>query len=97
MKSKFIIFTASLFIAFNIQAHEITSKKGIPILPKKGDIAIGVSATPFLDFVGVEFYVAPKFRLVASLAGVWASTRQSVYQVAPKAPTSIGITQAQAL
>ena len=52
MKSKVLIFTASLLIVQYSQAQESTSKKGTPILPQKGDIAIGASATPFLDFLG---------------------------------------------
>jgi len=37
---------------FCSQAQVLTSKKGLPILPQKGDFAIGASAAPFLDFIG---------------------------------------------
>ncbi|MCX6230060.1 MAG: hypothetical protein NTZ33_00825 [Bacteroidetes bacterium] len=36
----------------NAQNQPLVSKKGVPILPQKGDIALGVCATPFLNFFG---------------------------------------------
>jgi hypothetical protein len=52
MKKTFLTLTFILCSAFILNAQQLVSKKGIPILPQQGDIAIGVSATPFLDFVG---------------------------------------------
>ncbi|MFC2100580.1 hypothetical protein ACFLRZ_01995 [Bacteroidota bacterium] len=43
-----IVFCAVTFI----NAQGLTSKKGIPILPQKGDYALGVNATPFLNYLG---------------------------------------------
>jgi hypothetical protein len=57
----FILFTF-LFLAGSVSAQEeasssdvLANKKGIPILPKKGDYALGISANPFLDYVGNMF------------------------------------------
>lgn len=52
MKKNILMVIVCLAIAMSMQAQELVSKKGIPILPQKGDYAIGASATPFLDFVG---------------------------------------------
>lgn len=52
MKKLFALFTFAICLVYLSNAQQLVSKKGIPILPQKGDIAIGVSATPFLDFVG---------------------------------------------
>lgn len=52
MKQNLFTIAVCLCFAFSLQAQDLTSKKGIPILPQKGDYALGVSATPFLDFVG---------------------------------------------
>ena len=46
-----ILFLAFCFI-LNSNAQQLVSKKGIPILPQQGDFAIGISATPFLNFAG---------------------------------------------
>ncbi len=52
MKKGLILISIVLFTVFAVNAQTLVSKKGIPILPQKGDIAIGVSATPFLNFFG---------------------------------------------
>lgn len=58
MKKFVNVFAASILVvamtltAAGQESQLLVSKKGIPILPQKGDFAIGVSATPFLDFVG---------------------------------------------
>ena len=49
---------ALLALAFGVTgayAQDLTSKKGEPILPEAEDWAIGVDATPFLDYVGNFF------------------------------------------
>jgi hypothetical protein len=62
MKKYISVLFTLLFLAVNISAQEeaassgvLTNKKGIPILPKKGDCAIGISANPFLNYVGNMF------------------------------------------
>jgi len=62
MKKYIFILFALLFLVATISAQEsatgsnvLTNKKGIPILPKKGDFAIGISANPFLNYVGNMF------------------------------------------
>ncbi|NVN96203.1 MAG: hypothetical protein HXX18_13090 [Bacteroidetes bacterium] len=52
MKKSLILISIVLFTVFSVSAQTLVSKKGIPILPQKGDFAIGVAATPFLDFFG---------------------------------------------
>lgn len=52
MKKGLILISIVLFTVFSVSAQTLVSKKGIPILPQKGDFAIGVCATPFLDFFG---------------------------------------------
>ncbi len=50
---KSLFFIAVLLVSLaTVNAQELTSKKGTPILPQAGDWAIGVDAAPFLDYVG---------------------------------------------
>ena len=44
-----VILTTVMFVAFS---QKVTNKNGINLLPEKGEFAIGISATPFLDFLG---------------------------------------------
>lgn len=49
---------ALVALAFGVTgafAQDLTSKKGEPFLPEAGDYAIGVDATPFLQYVGNFF------------------------------------------
>jgi hypothetical protein len=46
------LFLLSAFVMIQAQDSLLRSKRGIPILPKAGDFAIGISATPFLNFIG---------------------------------------------
>jgi hypothetical protein len=54
---KKVIFTLliALFAVAAVTAQDLTSKKGVPILPEKGDYAIGVDAIPFFQYVGNMF------------------------------------------
>lgn len=38
-----------------VNAQDLTSKKGVPILPQAGDYSIGINALPFLDYAGDLF------------------------------------------
>jgi len=50
---KIITFLALiLFFATVVKAQDLTSKKGIPILPETGEWAIGVDAVPFFYYLG---------------------------------------------
>lgn len=49
---KFTLFVAALFIAGAANAQDMTSKRGVNILPEAGDISISMSANPFLNYVG---------------------------------------------
>lgn len=40
---------------FTVNAQDLTSKKGEPILPEEGDWGIGIDATPFLNYAGNFF------------------------------------------
>jgi hypothetical protein len=62
MKKYISVLFTLLFLVASISAQVmtkdtsvLTNKKGIPILPKKGDFAFGVSANPFLDYLGNIF------------------------------------------
>ncbi|RME18459.1 MAG: hypothetical protein D6799_02870 [Bacteroidetes bacterium] len=46
---------AMAFGAFTLNAQDLTSKKGEPILPEEGDWSIGIDATPFLNYAGNFF------------------------------------------
>jgi len=41
--------------AFSQDEDILKSKKGLPVLPQKGDYAVGISATPFFNFFGNIF------------------------------------------
>lgn len=49
-KSLFLLFASFSFIAAN--AQQITSKKGFPVLPEKGDWSISFGANPLLKYIG---------------------------------------------
>lgn len=66
-----ILFLSFLIISLNSFAQDLTTKKGEPILPQKGDWAISVDATPFLKYVGNfiggnGLNVAPTFNFLTS-------------------------------
>ncbi len=56
MKKLIILFTL-LYLGLNVIAQDsiLVNKQGRVILPQKGDIAIGLSADPFLNFIGNMF------------------------------------------
>jgi hypothetical protein len=50
------IFTLMIaLVALSVSAQDLTSKKGVPILPEAGDYAIGVCADPFFYYLGNMF------------------------------------------
>jgi hypothetical protein len=62
MKKYISVLFTLLFLISSISAQEeaassaaLTNKKGIPILPKKGDYAIGISADLILNSIGIMF------------------------------------------
>lgn len=52
---KSIALVALAFGVTNAFAQDLTSKKGEPFLPEAGDYAVGIDATPFLNYVGNFF------------------------------------------
>lgn len=55
MKKSIITIAFTLLLSFlmvNVQAQDLTSKKGETMLPEEGDYAIGFDADPFLNYVG---------------------------------------------
>jgi hypothetical protein len=58
-------FSLSSFAQKNDTNPVPVNKKGVPILPVKGDWAIGISATPFLEYIGNmfanDYHLAPYF------------------------------------
>jgi hypothetical protein len=72
MKKSILLITFSLASAL-LCAQDLTSKKGEPILPEKGDWALGIDATPFLNYIGNFFgnpNNAPTFN--------WLTTNNSI-------------------
>jgi hypothetical protein len=55
---KAIILLMFVFAGYTVVGQDLTSKKGEPILPEKGDWAIGIDATPFLNYIG-NFFGTP--------------------------------------
>src|SRR3954465_12408785 len=53
MKKSILVLGLSL-VAFTMSA-QLVSKKGEPILPQKGDWALGIEANPFLQYLGNFF------------------------------------------
>ncbi|MCU0434385.1 MAG: hypothetical protein MUC87_13105 [Bacteroidia bacterium] len=52
MKKSTLIVAALAFGVTTAFAQDLTSKKGEPILPEAGDLAIGIDAMPLLDYFG---------------------------------------------
>ncbi|MFO8130312.1 MAG: hypothetical protein R6T99_10475 [Bacteroidales bacterium] len=52
MKKVIFTFLVALFAVAIVNAQDLTSKKGVPILPQEGDYGLGISATPFLVYAG---------------------------------------------
>ena len=61
--------------AQEIQDDQVYNKKGIAILPEKGEWVIGIDATPFLDYIGNMVLIsdeaneAPEFAFTAQRPG----------------------------
>ena len=53
-KAIFTLFLA-LFTVYALNAQDLTSKRGLPILPEKGDYSICIDAAPFLYYAGNLF------------------------------------------
>jgi len=51
----FVVITAMFAQLTTNDSSILVSKKGIPILPQKGDFAIGTNASPFLSYLGNIF------------------------------------------
>lgn len=50
---KSLFFIALLLVSvLTVNAQELTSKKGTPILPQAGDWAVSIDAAPFLNYLG---------------------------------------------
>lgn len=52
MKKFTLAILAVVFIAGSVLSQDIKSKNGWPILPKKGDCALGIDASPVLEYFG---------------------------------------------
>lgn len=46
----------ALVVVWTMNAQDMTSKKGTPILPEKGDYSISIDALPFLEYIGNMFH-----------------------------------------
>jgi hypothetical protein len=56
MKRATFTFVFALFCVYAVNAQDLTSKKGIPILPEKGDYSISIDAVPFFEYLGNMFH-----------------------------------------
>jgi hypothetical protein len=54
-KSLTLLFAFCALVVFGQEEQTLTNKKGTPILPAKGDFALGLAASPFLDYFGNMF------------------------------------------
>lgn len=52
---KNILILAAVFVAGTVMSQDLTSKKGEMYLPEAGDYAIGIDATPILNYFGNMF------------------------------------------
>lgn len=55
MKKCIALVVSAFILTGFINAQELTSKKGEPYLPEKGDWALGIDATPFFVYLGNMF------------------------------------------
>ncbi len=57
MKKALLIFACVMGLSVAVQAQDIDmlSKRGVPILPEQGDIALGIDALPVFRYVGNMF------------------------------------------
>jgi hypothetical protein len=64
MKKAIMLLSLCVGVAFAAQAQEgstsapVLNKRGVALLPQKGDFAIGIEATPFLEYAGNFFSMA---------------------------------------
>lgn len=55
MKKILFVLTITFGFAASLAAQELTSKKGVPILPEEGEYALGVDATQMFNYFGNFF------------------------------------------
>ena len=56
MKKEIFTLILAFFCVYAINAQDLTSKKGLPILPEKGDYSLSIDAVPFLQYIGNMFH-----------------------------------------
>jgi len=56
MKRAIITFCLAFFCIYAINAQDLTSKRGAPILPEKGDYSFSIDAVPFFEYFGNMFH-----------------------------------------
>jgi hypothetical protein len=56
MKKTILAVALVLSSVLVLNAQELTSKKGLPILPEKGDYALSIDAVPFFEYIGNMFH-----------------------------------------
>lgn len=85
MKKSFLAF--AMFIGVAATAQELTSKKGLPILPEAGDWGLGVSANSMLNYAGkmlTSTNAAPSFNFVDgtnAIMGKYFKDANTAYRV----------------
>lgn len=93
MKNLISLATVLFFLVATVAAQELatsssvlTSKKGTPILPEAGDVAVGVGAYPFLYFIGNMFNNTEDNEL-----DLYESTLYGRYYLADDAAIQVGL------
>jgi len=56
MKRALILILFAFVTAYAVNAQDLTSKKGTPILPEKGDYSFSIDAVPFFVYLGNMFH-----------------------------------------
>ena len=56
MKKAIFTFVLAFVAIYAINAQDLTSKRGFPILPEKGDYCISIDAVPFFEYLGNMFH-----------------------------------------
>ena len=100
---KSIALVAMAFGVTNAFAQDLTSKKGEPFLPEAGDYAIGVDATPFLNYVGNFFgktaaNAAPNWNFLTgnnTITGKYFKDANTAYRASLRLGFNSGTTKAQ--
>ncbi len=82
MKKILLIITCAISVGYMVQAQEIdmVSKRGVPILPEQGDIALGIDALPVFKYLGNMFNASINNTIAWNFVGDLGSTNNIYLQ-----------------